>query len=383
VGALLVLALAALPAPAAAVEVEPGVEWTTIVRKTGPVRVNVLAVDPARVHGVLSNERIARRERLSRMSRRVNAVAGVNGGYFAASGDPVGVLAMDGELLSEPVDGRSALIVPAAAAAPPFIGPVRFKGRFSVNERSREVDGIDRTRGLIPACGGRGGDKPTTRPNAVLTCGDASELVVLSPRYGARPPREGGVEAIVRGGRVTSLRPPGHGRIPRDGYLLTGTGDAARFLRDTALPRSQAALTLELMIRRRPLDLRGASVIVGGGPRLLRGGRVAVSARAEGFAPVQAPSFFRTFVAGRQPRTLAGVRSDGTLLLVTVDGRRPGWSVGMTLPEAARLMRSLGARDALNLDGGGSSTMTVRGEVVNRPSDRIERPVSDGLFVFP
>ena len=119
----------------------------------------------------------------------------------------------------------------------------------------------------------------------------------------------------------------------------------------------------------------------GGGPRILRAGRVAVAARAEGFAPV--PSFFRSFVAGRQPRTLAGVRADGTLLLVTVDGRAPGWSAGMTLPEAARLMRSLGARDALNLDGGGSSTMTVRGEVVNRPSDRVERRVSDGLFVMP
>jgi exopolysaccharide biosynthesis protein len=89
-------------------------------------------------------------------------------------------------------------------------------------------------------------------------------------------------------------------------------------------------------------------------------------------------------VAGRQPRTLAGVRPDGTLLLVTVDGRRPGWSVGMTLPEAARLMRSLGASDALNLGGGGSTTMTVRGQVVNRPSDRGgERPVGDGLFVMP
>jgi len=111
---------------------------------------------------------------------------------------------------------------------------------------------------------------------------------------------------------------------------------------------------------------------------------VAVSARAEGFAPPQAPGFFGDFVASRQPRTLAGVREDGTLLLVTVDGRRPGWSVGMTLPEAARLMRSLGARDALNLDGGGSSAMTVRGELVNRPSDRVgERPVSNGLFVLP
>jgi exopolysaccharide biosynthesis protein len=56
----------------------------------------------------------------------------------------------------------------------------------------------------------------------------------------------------------------------------------------------------------------------------------------------------------------------------------------MTLREAARLMRSLGARNALNLDGGGSSTMTVRGQVVNRPSDPAgERRVSDGLFAMP
>jgi exopolysaccharide biosynthesis protein len=56
----------------------------------------------------------------------------------------------------------------------------------------------------------------------------------------------------------------------------------------------------------------------------------------------------------------------------------------MTLPEAARLMRSLGASDALNLDGGGSTTMTIRGQVVNRPSDPGgERPVGDGLFVMP
>ena len=76
--------------------------------------------------------------------------------------------------------------------------------------------------------------------------------------------------------------------------------------------------------------------------------------------------------------------ADGSLLLVTVDGRRAGWSAGVTLPEAARLMRSLGARDALNLDGGGSTAMTVRGRVVNRPSDAGgERPVSDALVVLP
>ena len=371
----------ALPASAAAVEVAPGVQWTSIVREAGPERINVLELDPAVVRGVLSNGRIAGRERVSAMGRRAGAVAGVNGGYFAPSGDPVGVLAIDGELLSEPVGGRSALLVGAAGAT---VAPLRFRGSVTINGVTRLIDGLDRTRGLVPACGGRGGDLPTSRPNAALTCTDASELVLLSTSYGARPPREGGVEAVLRDGLVARVRGPGTGPVPPGALVLTGTGDAAGFLRNAALPRSRAELTLELTAAGRPVDLAQQTLVVGGGPRLLRAGRVAVTARAEGFAPPQAPAFFGTFVAARQPRTLAGVRADGTLLLVTVDGRRPGWSAGMTLPEAARLMRSLGARDALNLDGGGSSTMTVRGEVVNRPSDRGgERPVSDGVYALP
>jgi len=371
----------ALPAPAFAVEVAPGVQWTTIVREAAPQRINVLELDPAVVGGVLSNGRIAGRERVSTMARRSGAVAGVNGGYFGPRGDPVGVLAIDGELLSEPVDRRSALLVGAGRAT---VAPLRFRGAVTINGVTRLIDGLDRPRGLVPACGGRGGDLPTVRPNAALTCTDASELVLLSPRYGARPPREGGVEAVLRDGMVARVRGPGTGPVPRDGLLLTGTGDAARFLRNAALPRSRAEVELRLTASGQPLDLAQQTLMVGGGPRLLRGGRVSVTAKAEGFAPPQAPAFFGTFVAARQPRTLAGVRTDGTVLLVTVDGRRPGWSAGMTLPEAARLMQSLGARDALNLDGGGSSTMTVRGEVVNRPSDRGgERMVSDGVYALP
>jgi hypothetical protein len=264
------------------------------------------------------------------------------------------------------------------------VAPVRFSGSVTIHGVTRLIDGVERTRGLIPACGGRGGDVPTARPNAALTCTDSSELVLLSPTYGARPPREGGVEAVLRDGAVAQLRGPGTGPVPSDGLLLTGTGDAANFLRNVALPRSRADVALTLTSAGRPLDLAKQTLVVGGGPRLLRGGRVAVTARAEGFAPPQAPAFFGNFVAARQPRTLAGVRADGTILLVTVDGRRPGWSVGMTLHEAARLMRSLGARDALNLDGGGSSAMTVRGEVVSRPSDRGgEREVSDGVYAIP
>ena len=188
---------------------------------------------------------------------------------------------------------------------------------------------------------------------------------------------------MVRGGVVTKLV-PGGASVPRDGVVLAGTGDARRFLDRILTAGTPVEIDFGLRAARVPLAPESVAGIVGGGPRLLSGRRVRVRAGAEGFAPLSAPWFYGSFVAARNPRTLAGVTGDGSLLLVTVDGRRAGWSAGVTLPEAARLMRSLGARDALNLDGGGSTAMTVRGRVVNRPSDPGgERSVSDALVVLP
>ena len=92
------------------------------------------------------------------------------------------------------------------------------------------------------------------------------------------------------------------------------------------------------------------------------------------------------FATTRHPRTAAGVARDGRrLMLVTVDGRQTPFSDGMTLRELADLMRALGSRDAINLDGGGSTTMVLANQqgvlrVVNKPSDAAgERPVGNSL----
>jgi Phosphodiester glycosidase len=369
--------------------VAPGVRWTSIVREGGPWRVNVLAIDrtalDGRLGGVLANERIAGLERPSAMARRTGAAVGMNGGFFAVDGDPVGALAIDGRLLSDPVRGRSALLVPSDPARPPRVERLRFAGAVTAGAAgaTRILDGVERRRGIIPACGGRGGDLPTERPNSALTCADGSELVLISDRFGATRAR-GGLEAELRGGVVVRVGSPGRTAVAPGSQVLSASGDAARFLRDAVLPRSSPLVDLSVLAAGAPVPLAEHALVVGGGPRLLRRGRVSVTARPEGFAPLEAPAFYGSFVASRQPRTLAGVRRDGSLLLVTVDGRRPGWSAGVTLTEAARVMRSLGARDALNLDGGGSTAMVVRGVVVNRPSDPSgERPVSDGVFVLP
>jgi hypothetical protein len=90
------------------------------------------------------------------------------------------------------------------------------------------------------------------------------------------------------------------------------------------------------------------------------------------------------FALARHPRTALGLDPEGRRLwIVVVDGRREGVSEGMTLPELANLLQSLGARAALNLDGGGSSTMVVKGRVASRPSDPLgPRPVVNALTVF-
>ncbi len=132
------------------------------------------------------------------------------------------------------------------------------------------------------------------------------------------------------------------------------------------------------------MALGGDGGIVNGGPRLLRGGRVDVTAAAEGFVYPEDPSFLDRFGLRRNPRTLAGVEGRGRVVLVAIDGRRPGFSVGASFTEEAAVACALGACDALNLDGGGSTTMTVGSALVTSPSDATgERPIDDALLVLP
>jgi hypothetical protein len=115
-------------------------------------------------------------------------------------------------------------------------------------------------------------------------------------------------------------------------------------------------------------------VVIGGYPELLDAGRPVgdlLVSENPGFA------------ASRHPRTAVGVGADGDVLwIVVVDGRRAEYSLGMTLPEIATLFESLGATEALNLDGGGSSVMVVRGRMLSHPSDEGgEREVVNALLV--
>jgi exopolysaccharide biosynthesis protein len=120
--------------------------------------------------------------------------------------------------------------------------------------------------------------------------------------------------------------------------------------------------------------------IVGGTPVLISGGNL-----IEDYTPEQT---LITFLINKHPRTAVGIRSNGEWVFVVVDGRFYGFLGGMAIRELAELMLQLGCTEALNLDGGGSSTMVIEGVVINEPSGTIQEEgksveaVSDALLIF-
>jgi hypothetical protein len=115
-----------------------------------------------------------------------------------------------------------------------------------------------------------------------------------------------------------------------------------------------------------------APEIMGGGPMLVWQGKIFITDSEEWF----------TQIANANPRTAVGLDRKGRLLLLVVDGRQPGYSDGVTFTELAEIFMGLNARYAVNLDGGGSSTMVVKGKVINRPSDKTgERKVASILAI--
>jgi|tagenome__1003787_1003787.scaffolds.fasta_scaffold20793785_2 hypothetical protein len=116
--------------------------------------------------------------------------------------------------------------------------------------------------------------------------------------------------------------------------------------------------------------------LVQAGPMLVRDGRaIAEDADDEGFS-AGAGQFDSDISAGRYPRCALGV-GDGELLAVCCDGRRSGVDAGLELGELARLMLSFGAREAINLDGGGSATLVHRGHLLNRPYSNHDQPAPE------
>jgi Phosphodiester glycosidase len=183
---------------------------------------------------------------------------------------------------------------------------------------------------------------------------------------------EGHPEAIVAGFFVRDpYRPLGEVRV--GGGLVAHEPIAAPW------GARRACVHVDGSVRLAPRDeLPGdpPGDLVVAGPLLVRDGRSVIDdLDREGFS-AGAGQFDSDITVGRYPRCALGV-GENELLAVCCDGRRSGVDAGLELAELARLMLSFGAREAINLDGGGSATLIHRGHLLNRPYSNADQPAPE------
>ncbi|GGY97450.1 phosphodiester glycosidase family protein [Streptomyces poonensis] len=370
------------------------VDWTGYDAEQPADRqnVHVTVVDPRVFKGTVEGTHggnAADRVTTSSVATKLGSLVGVNAGFFVTSnadgvqGTTAGLSADRGRLESMAAGSRAALII-GDGGRRVRVADLTTTVTVRAGAARHQAQGINRVPGLIRNCG-RPGATPSERPWQDVTCRTPNDLVLFTDKFGASLPTGTGSQVVLDdAGRVVSVGERG-GTVPADGTVLQGIGSAADWL--TAHARTGQRIGVSDVIRDtkgRQVRLDGDDSIVSAAPTLVRDGRISIDAATEGVLAPSDLSYGYAWANARQPRTMAGVDAKGRLILATVDGRLSGGSEGFTLQEAAAFMRSLGAVNALNLDGGGSTAMAVNGVLVNRPSDAAgERAVGDTIQVLP
>lgn len=355
--------------------IAPGVEFyrttdQSLVDPAGPIAVYLLRLDPAKVKlsSVLSNDEVMSAERVADIATRHNALAAVNGGFFnVKNGEPMGLLKVAGELVSDNSVAKGAVIIRSPASGPTTLAFDQLSAKMSVTFKG--ADG-----------------KPITLPiDGVDTTRERGKLMLYTPAYHADTDTApagtdwildaaDGAPLAVRSVRVDEPKAP----IPRKGAVLSFGGlDLPEPLEDLIEGTTVTFSTSWKRLHDTPIDeLERADHIVNGAGLLRRNGIPVTDWSAESLVPA-------TFTHFRHPRTIIGVDARGFIWLAAIDGRQSDYSVGMQFSDLQRLCDRIGLKDALNLDGGGSTTMWVKGQVVNRPSDPAgARAVSDAILVI-
>lgn len=310
----------------------------------GQAQVHVVTIDPKApglvIQPAMGSAVVSTTAKTSVAAARLEAVAAINGNFYSGysgHGWPLGLIVIDGRVLSAPLPRRAVFSMDANGR--PWIGPVEFNGRL-VTDSGTEI--------------------PLTAINRPPRAGG---VALYTPEYGPLTPQQALV-VIVRDDRVVRV---GRGRlpIPVNGFALA-TAASERNLLD----HLQNGDAIRLRLGLAPEGIHNA---LQGGPGLVRDGQIHIPYAWEGFGS----GFHRV----RTARSAIGITRANKIMFVTVD-RRSRRSSGMNLPELAAMMHRLGVRDAMNLDGGGSATLVVGGRVVSALPRGGERTVSSVLVAL-
>lgn len=296
---------------------------------------------------VVAKHQIKGRSTVSQMARELNDVATINAGYFSSDGSLIGITKINGQIVSSDYFNRSAIGINSDNST--IFGRVQYFGTIYFHDSTVSINGVNCERG-------------------------PDRLVVYNEFFSnTTGTNDFGIEITEEYGVITDIqRNKGNNPIPKNGHVISAHGKAAEFFSDAKIGDE---LIFQETISSDDADFNSAIYVLGAGPRLVREGRIFVTSTDEKF-----PS---DISVGRAPRSAVGVTKYGDYIFAVVDGRQ-SHSRGCTLEEwASILLNKFGAFNAINLDGGGSTELTVKDNLVNSPSDGSERAVGSALTILP
>lgn len=337
----------------------PGVTYTTMQDTVTPRRIFLVKIDLRQknlhIRTVKAKNRLIGLAPLSQMVHQFRGgmvLAAINGDFFNKAGMPVNLQVLHGEMLREPI---AYPVFGFTRSGRPFIRRLRFHGTlFGPKGDSLTIAGVNRQ----------------WQKDEVVYFNSLFGDSVLANYWGVnvvlKPLRDGWKQG-KRTFRVERISRRKKERIPQGGAVLVGHGRSQKWFSDHVKPGDLLSLSLKLS----PLR-ESVWEAAGGLPQILTNGQVSI----------RFPK--KEFTLKRHPRTAIGLSRDSRWLYwIVVDGRQPGYSLGMTLPEVAEFLKAHGAYNAVNLDGGGSTTLIINGKLANHPCDAAgERPVANGWILF-
>jgi hypothetical protein len=352
---VIVLNISYLQAQKDSAIVGPGVIYYSEHRDAGPLEFDVLVIDLTnewlKLKSVKGQDKLKAFEKTSSAAARNNyemhrVVGAINGDFYNTStGEPISTQVCDGQILKNAVD----------------------RWNFAWNSEKKSMMAKSNSSGFIIKQGSTSSISGFNAPRG----GD--ELILYNSFFGtSTATNQYGTEVLINpiGGWkvndtlvciVENKSAAGNMSIPAGKAVLSGNGTAGTFISNNL----NTGDTVKIYIALTP-GLPGLNQLMGGGVVIVRNG-IAQGGNVD-----------------KHPRTAIGITQDSTkLIFVTVDGRQPGYSIGLTELELGNYMKEWGCYQALNLDGGGSSTMVVRGVIKNSPSDPGgERSVSNSLLLI-
>ncbi len=297
---------------------------------------------------VLAKNKVPGRATVSQMNSP-DAIATINASYFAPNGVILGNTKIDGRTVNTTYFVRSAIGIRADGST--IFARQSYRGVLQFGQEEVVIDGVNCER----------------NPNTVIVYNSWNGETTGTNNFGA--------EFIVQDGVVVNIsRDKGNSSIPPNGFVISAHGTAAEKFNGLYVG-DKIILDEDYINVEHGENFNEAIHIVGAGPTLVKGGEVYVTADAEQFPP--------DIRVGRAPRSAVGITQYGDYIFAVVDGRQ-AHSKGCTLTEWANILKNnFGAVEAINLDGGGSTELIVKGGLVNIPSDGRERLVGNALTILP